>query len=79
MKKFKYGCEIICNENDVFPAMKVLVNDGGTVETAESAKNPPRCILYRSARQVFRHYRTAGKSPVSRSERFNHLRGEDGT
>ena len=45
MKKFKYGCEIICNENDVFPAMKVLVNDGGTVETAESAKNPPRGIL----------------------------------
>ena len=28
-QRFKYGCEIICNENDVFPAMKALVEDEG--------------------------------------------------
>lgn len=27
MTKYKYGCEVVCNANDVFPAMKDLVEN----------------------------------------------------
>jgi len=29
MSRFEYGCKIICNENDVFPAMRQLVEEEG--------------------------------------------------
>lgn len=57
MARFNYGCETICNENDIYPAMKILVEDEGMSETAAGKfveKDSGGQVTWRRARDAYR-------------------------
>jgi hypothetical protein len=57
MPRFNYGCETICNENDIYPAMKILVEEEGMSETAAGKfveKDSGGQVTWTRARDAYR-------------------------